>query len=62
MVPRKQGLLLALALNSVGRCILRRDVVGEGHGGSEWVSTPVQNTIVSFLDAVLRPTAVAPTL
>ena len=59
-VPREQSLLLASAMNAAGRCVLRRDVVGAGHGGPEWVSTPVQNTTANFLDAVLKPSAVAP--
>ncbi|WP_244238164.1 prolyl oligopeptidase family serine peptidase [Corallococcus terminator] len=57
-VPREQSLALASALTSAGRCVLRRDVVGAGHGGPEWVSTPVQDTVANFLDAVLKPAVV----
>ncbi|RKH05809.1 prolyl oligopeptidase family serine peptidase [Corallococcus carmarthensis] len=58
-VPGEQSLLLASAMETAGRCVVQRDVVGAGHGGAGWVSTPVQDATAGFLDAVLKP-AVAP--
>jgi acetyl esterase/lipase len=54
-VPRGQSDLLKSAMDSAGRCTIRRNVVGAGHGGIAWVSSPPQDAAAAFLDNVLRP-------
>jgi acetyl esterase/lipase len=54
-VPNAQTTLLQQAMDAAGRCALKRNVVGAGHGGPEWLTSPVQDTVQPFLDAVLKP-------
>ncbi len=54
-VPRAQSDLMKSAMDSAGRCAIRRNVVGAGHGGVEWQSTPPQDAAATFFDAVLKP-------
>lgn len=54
-VPRAQSDLLKSALDNARRCSIRRDLVGAGHGGPEWVSAPPQDAVANFFDAVLKP-------
>lgn len=54
IVPNMQTTLLKQAMDAAGRCALKRNVVGAGHGGPEWTSVPVQDTLSPFLDAVLK--------
>jgi acetyl esterase/lipase len=52
VVPNAQSTLLASAMQTAGACVLQRKVVGASHGGTPWLSTPVQDTSAAFLDAV----------
>jgi acetyl esterase/lipase len=54
-VPNMQTTLLKQAIDAVGGCAIKRNVVGAGHGGAEWQSAPVQDTLAPFFDAVLKP-------
>jgi acetyl esterase/lipase len=54
-VPNQQTTLLQEAMDAAGRCATKRNVVGAAHGGPEWQSAPVQDTLQPFLDAVLLP-------
>jgi len=54
IVPNMQTTQLKQAMDAAGRCALKRNVVGAGHGGPEWTSTPTQDTLAPFLDAVLK--------
>jgi acetyl esterase/lipase len=53
IVPNLQTTLLEQAMIAAGRCAGKRSVAGAGHGGLEWQSAPVQDTLQPFLDAVL---------
>ncbi|MBL8551971.1 MAG: alpha/beta hydrolase [Hyphomonadaceae bacterium] len=53
-VPTAQSDILKRAQDDAGRCAIRRNVVGAGHGGNEWFSAPVQDAVAAFLDNVLR--------
>lgn len=52
VVPAAQSTLLSSAIQGASGCVLQRRVVGAGHGGTQWLSTPVQDTAAAFLDAV----------
>lgn len=54
-VPRAQSDVLKSAFDNARRCAIRRNVVGAGHGGVEWVSAPPQDAVANFFDAVLKP-------
>jgi dienelactone hydrolase len=53
VVPGAQSALLEDALRSAGACTIRRIVSGAAHGGIEWSSAPVQDSVEQFLDAAL---------
>ena len=55
IVPNAQTTLLKQAMDAAGRCALKRNVVGAGHGGPEWTSQPAQDTLAPFFNAVLKP-------
>ncbi|HEX5748815.1 MAG TPA: prolyl oligopeptidase family serine peptidase [Archangium sp.] len=55
VVPAAQSTLLSSSMQQAEGCVLQRRVVGAGHGGTPWLSTPVQDTSAAFLDAVLPP-------
>jgi predicted esterase len=63
VVPNAQTTLLKQAMDAAGRCALKRNVVGAGHGGPEWTSQPAQDTLAPFsqcsLEAISESLAVS---
>ncbi len=53
-VPMGQSDLLKSAMDAAGRCAIRRNLSGAGHGGPEWLTSPPQDAVAEFLDAVLQ--------
>lgn len=53
-VPIGQSDLLKAAMDAAGRCAIRRDLSGAGHGGPEWLTSPPQDAVAEFLENVLR--------
>lgn len=53
-VPMGQSDLLKSAMDGAGRCAIRRNLSGAGHGGPEWLTSPPQDAVAEFLDAILR--------
>jgi acetyl esterase/lipase len=58
--PEAQSTLLAAALGSAGACVVSRRVLGAAHGGPEWMSPPVQDTVSDFLDRTLARGTLSP--
>jgi acetyl esterase/lipase len=54
-VPRGQTTALKAAVDAAGRCASSREVIGADHGGPEWQTTPVQDAMAQFFNAVLKP-------
>jgi acetyl esterase/lipase len=54
-VPNAQSAIVKQAMDGAGRCAVKRNVLGAGHGGPAWDSVAVQDAVASFLDAVLSP-------
>lgn len=52
-VPMGQSDLLKSAMDGAGRCAVRRNLLGAGHGGPEWLTSPPQDAVAEFLDTVL---------
>lgn len=53
-VPTAQSALLKAAMDRAKRCSIHRRVLDAGHGGDAWVSTPVQDLLVRYLDQTLK--------
>jgi acetyl esterase/lipase len=51
-VPIGQSTLVKYAAESAGRCAYQRTVLRAGHGGDQWLSTPVQQVVPDFFDAI----------
>lgn len=54
-VPRGQSAVLKAAMDAAGRCATYRQVAGADHGGTPWVSAPVQDALADFFNRALKP-------
>jgi acetyl esterase/lipase len=53
-VPNAQSEILKAAMQAAGRCVFKRNALGAGHGGNDWLSAPAQNAVADFLDGMFK--------